>query len=224
MAQVLARELRPAYRVRLTERIPVRSEVEFVSCALAAGPETAALARGVDAIVHVAEPLPDEGDIQRIDYLTHRTYNLLMAASTEKVSRVVYLSTLELMTAYDPDFTVSERFRPMPGCDAFRLAKHLGEYVCREFARERKLNVTVLRLGKVVRAGEVSGMRPDPTWVEERDVAAAVAAALPATFTDTASSLGTWAVFHIASESPDARFSSAKAVRELHYNPRFRWS
>jgi hypothetical protein len=224
MAQVLARELKPYYRVRLTDRIPVRSELEFVRCDLTAGAETTALARGVDAIVHVAEPLPDDGDIQLIDYLTHRTYNLLMAASAETVSRVIYLSTLELMNAYDPDFTVSERFLPMPDCDGYRLAKHLGEYVCREFAREKKLNVTVLRLGKVVRADEVRGMRPDPTWVEERDAAAAVGAALPATFTDTASGVGSWAIFHIASESPGARFSSTKAVRELHYTPRFRWS
>src|SRR5690348_10401421 len=69
MAQGLAGELRPAYRIRVTERIPVRSEFEFVPCALTAGAETAALVRGVDAIVHVAEPLPDDGDLQRIDYL-----------------------------------------------------------------------------------------------------------------------------------------------------------
>jgi hypothetical protein len=29
------------------------------------------------------------------------------------------------------------------------LARHLGEFVCREFAREGKINITILRLGKV---------------------------------------------------------------------------
>jgi predicted phosphoribosyltransferase len=83
LAQTIADELRAAYQVRLTERIPVRTHLEFVLCALASDAETAALVRGVDAIVHVAESLPGEGDAQRIDYLTHRTYNLLMAASAE---------------------------------------------------------------------------------------------------------------------------------------------
>src|SRR4029453_11529809 len=60
------------------------------------------------------------------------------------------------------------------------LAKHLGEYVSRECAREGKTQIVVLRLGKVVRADEVKDQPPDPLWVDERDVVHAVSCALTA--------------------------------------------
>ena len=50
------------------------------------------------------------------------------------------------------DWTVAESWRPRPSVDSFVLSKHLGEFTCREFARERKLNVTCLRLGNLVTA------------------------------------------------------------------------
>ncbi len=108
--------------------------------------------RGMDAIVVVGEPLQDEPDVDYLDAMTRRLYNLLMAAYEEGTTRVVYLSTLELMDAYGPDYIVTERWRPRPTPEPYLMGKHLGEYVCREFAREHKLSVVVLRLGTVVSA------------------------------------------------------------------------
>jgi nucleoside-diphosphate-sugar epimerase len=160
----------------------------------------------------VAEPLPDDHELQQIDYLTRCTYNLCVAAVTEGVKRLIYLSSLDLMTQYDENFTVSERWRPRPATAAPVLAKHLGERVCREFAREHKLNVAVLRLGKVVRLEGVADTAFDPLWVEVRDVAQAVQRALA---TDT----GRWAIFHLQSGAPQARFSIATSRRVLGYAP-----
>jgi nucleoside-diphosphate-sugar epimerase len=143
-------------------------------------------------------------------------YNLLWAASEEGVTRVVQLSTLELMTGYDPAFAVTEWWRPKPNLEPGVLARHLGEYTSREFAREGKTNVVVLRLGKVVRAAEVQGRPPDPLWVEERDVVHAVERALTA-------KLARWQVFHIGADSPRARFSVRRAKTALGYQPRFQW-
>ena len=224
LARGLAGALNQKYRVRLTERTRMESNLEFVECALNRDDTTSSLVRGIDAIVHVAEPLPGEDDRQQIDALTRGTYNLLWAAAEQKVPRVVFLSTLELMTPYDPAFTVSEAWRPLPSLQAPVLSKHLGEFVCREFARERKIRVIVLRLGKVVRNEEVKGKPFDPLWVEERDVAQAILAALASPLKDAGAGVASWwSVLHVGADSPHARFSVASAKRQLGYRPQFGW-
>jgi uronate dehydrogenase len=216
LAQALAVGLKETWSIRLTERAPIRGEHEFVQCALGHDSATDEVVRGVEAIVHVAEPLPEETPEQQIDFLTRCTYNLLWAAAEAKVPRIVFLSTLELMTGYEPSYTVSENWLPLPSMTTIVMAKHLGEYVCREFAREGKTQIVVLRLGKVVRAGEVKDQPTDALWVEERDVAHAVSSSLTA-------KLNIWQVFHIQADSPGARFSVRRARAALGYRPQFRW-
>jgi nucleoside-diphosphate-sugar epimerase len=223
LAQSLASALQDKYQVRLTERVPVRTGFEFLPCALDRDPATNLLVRGTDGIVHVAEPLPDETEKQQLDYLACGTHNLLWAALEERVPRLVFLSTLELMTAYEPNFTVNESWAPRPTCDTPALSKHLGEFTCREVAREGKISIVVLRLGKVVRLQDVTGKPFDPLWVEERDVAQAVTAALTAKFPDTVSRLSGWSIFHIGADGPRARFSAGRAKSELAYRPQFNW-
>jgi NAD+ dependent glucose-6-phosphate dehydrogenase/L-arabinose 1-dehydrogenase [NAD(P)+] len=212
LAQALANALAGEHQIRLTERVFVESDHEFAQCALGHDAATNLLVRGMDAIVHVAEPLPRSNENEQIDYLTRCTYNLLWAASQEGAPRVVLLSTLDLMTQYDENFTVFERWKPVPTTDPRALSKHLGEFTCREFARERKISVVVLRLGKVVRADEVKDQPFDPMWVDERDVAHAVSCALTA-------DVRRWAIFHIQHDSPRARFSVANAKRGLGFSP-----
>ena len=216
LAQALASGLKEKYAIRLTERIPVRTEHEFFPCALDPDAATSAAVHGVEAIVHTAEPLPEETAQQQIDLLTRCTYNLLWAAAAEAVPRVILLSTLELMTGYPANFTVGETWRPRPSLQPPVLAKHLCEFTSREFAREGKISVVVLRLGKVVRAGEVSGQAVDPLWVEERDVVHAVACALTA-------KAGPWQVYHIQADSAGARFAVTRAKSALGYRPQFHW-
>jgi len=212
LTAALADTLRSEHSVRLTERTPLPNVAGFALSPLGPDLSTNLLVRDMDAIIHVAEPLPTDNEFQQIDYLTRCTYNLCMAAAAEGVKQLVYLSTLELMTAYDPNYLVTERWKPQPPTHAPTLAKHLGEYTCREFAREHKLNVVVLRLGKVVRAETVAGQPVDLLWVDERDVAQAVSLALTA-------ELPRWAIFHIGTDSPQARFSVAAAKRGLNYEP-----
>lgn len=210
LAQALTTSLQGEHTLRLTERVPIAGRTDFVLAALGPDLATNLLVRGMDAIVHVAEPLPADNELQQIDYLTRCTYNLCLAAAAEGVKRLIYLSTLDLMTAYDTKDWVNERWKPRPSPDAPVLAKHLGEFTCREFAREHQLGVVVLRLGKVVRAEAVVGQPVDPLWVDERDVAQAVNLALTA-------DLPRWAVFHIGADSPQARFSVGAAKRALQY-------
>jgi len=211
-AQSLAAALQDEHEIRLTERVNIPNLPKLAVSTLGHDLSTNLLVRGLDAIIHVAEPLPSDNEFQQIDYLTRCTYNLYLAAVAEGVKRVVFLSTLDLMTPYDANYTVGERWRPLPTTDAPILAKHLGESVSREFAREHKLDVVVLRLGQVVRSEEVASQPFDPLWVDERDVAQAVTRALT---TDT----GLWSIFHIQPDAPQARFSIATAQRVLGYAP-----
>ena len=212
LARRLAAGLSAQHAIRLTERKAVRVEHEFVECALGHDPATIDVVRGVEAIVHVAEPLPEDSAEQQIDLATRCTYNLLFAAAAEGVPLVVLLSTLDVMGGYDAGLTVSETWRPRPPAEPRVLAKHLGEFTSREFARDGKVSVVVLRLGKVVRSEEVRDRPFDPLWVDERDVVHAVSLAL-------ASRLGRFQVFHIQSDSPKARFAVTRARGALKYRP-----
>lgn len=154
LTQFLADALAAEHTIRLTERVHVDTEHEFVKSPLDHDGSTNLLVRGMDAIVHVGEPLPDEDAHSQIDHLTRCTYNLLMAAHEEGVPRAVYISTLDLLAGYDERYIVDERWRPLPTTEPGLLSKHLGEFTCREFARERKLNVVALRLAPVAYPNE----------------------------------------------------------------------
>lgn len=212
LARMLAAALKQEYQLRLTELAQVEVEGEFVCSPLEHDFSTNLLVRGMEAIIHVAEPLPGATEEQRLDTLTRRTYNLLWAAAAEGVRRVVYLSSLELMNRYDETFIVTERWRPRLTAEPGPLSKYLGEFVCREFAREHRLAVVALRLGQVVQAEAVTNEPFNPMWVDERDVVQAVTHALNA-------NVGQWSVFHIQADSPGARFPVASAKKMLGYNP-----
>lgn len=145
LSQSLAEVLAAGHTVRLTERAMTRSEHEFVLCDLGHDASTHLLARGMDAIVHVDAPLAGMDAGGQIDQSARCTYNLLLAAAAEGVKRVVYLSTLELMAAYD-GYLYEPHWRPRPTTAPPTLNKYLGESTCKEFARDGKVGVTVLRL------------------------------------------------------------------------------
>ena len=144
----LADHLAQSHEIRLTERAPVETTHEFVQCGLGHDGSTNLLARGMDAIIHAVEALPGEDASAQLDAATRCTYNLLMAAAEEGVPQVVLLSTLELMADYPDGYRVNERWRPLPRTQPPTLSKHLAEQVSREFAREGKVAVTILRLGE----------------------------------------------------------------------------
>ena len=186
----------------------MRTQFDFAQGALGYDLSTDLSVRDCTAIVQVAEPLPDLSESEIIDHITRSTYNLLRAALKEGVSRFIFLSTLELMAAYDENFGVNERWRPRPNTDPLILAKHLGEYICREFAREGEIEVVILRLGKPE--------RHHPMWVDPRDAAQAVSRAVSAP-------LGVWSIFHIISGAPSARFETHSARHALGHEPRLNW-
>ncbi len=221
LARVIAAELKDDYQVRLTAPVHVETPGEFVESALDHDERTGLAVQGVDAIVHVAEPPPNTAQLDRIDYRTRCTYNLLQAAVKAGVQAVVYLSSLRVVSGHDERFQVDEDWRPLPAPASGGLSDHLGEYTCREFAREGKLGVIVLRLGKVAPAGAPGEEAPDSARVDPRDVAQAVSRALTRLLAERAASGAYWSIFHVLSQSASSRFPIRKAERILGYRPSF---
>lgn len=223
LARVLARELGSRYRLRLTGETGLRGDFQWMRTDLADDAAADALVRGMDAIVHLAQPPADAAAANRMDHRTRLTYNLLNAASRQHVRLLIYLSSLTVFAGCPKGFIIDGQWRPSPTSDAEPLSFHLGEFICREFAREASLRVIVLRLGTVIRAEEVQGRPHDPLWVDERDVCQAVSRSVDLGLDYESTGFGAWNVFHILSGSPPASFSAAKARDTLGYQPRFKW-
>ena len=200
LAQELAMSLGRSHRVRLSDRTDVSSDMEVVSSDLGHEAPTDELVRGMDAIIHPGEVDPKATVSDQLDFQMRCTYNLLWAAAKEGVSRFVYLSSLRVMDGYDEGLAVTERWRPLPGVDVPVLCYHMGEYVCREFARERKIDVVCLRLGDVTRETS-SAASPSTLYVD--DAVQAVERAL--TYEATG-----WDIFHIQSAVPNPRYLSGQ--------------
>jgi nucleoside-diphosphate-sugar epimerase len=208
----VAAELGERHHLRLTDRKAAAISGEYAVSPQEHDASTNLLVQGMDAIVVVGEALADESTPEYLDAMTRKLYNLLMAAYQEGVTRVVYLSTLEIMAAYGEEYIVTERWRPRPTPEAGLMGKHLGEYVCREFAREHKLTVVVLRLGTVVSMTDVAGESVDPMWLDQQDLGHAIEGALTATLTP-------WTVLHVQGKQAGARFPIGDAERLIGFSP-----
>ena len=220
LTRAIADALAAAYDVQLTAPSEVATRHPFTRNDLDEK-TTNTLVRGMDAIVHVAQPPAQSSQTDHIDYRTRGTYNLLRSAADEGVRHALYLSSLRMLTGYEKDFAVTEDWRPLPSEDADVLSHYLGEFTCREFAREGRLGVVVLRLGKVVQGDDVAGKLFDPSWIDQRDVVQAVSKALAARLAGKGPLAHNWSVFHIESGSPQARFTSERAKHAFGYAPQF---
>ena len=220
LAQGLAAALSGEHRIRLTDRVGVETKFEFVRSDLGHDAGTNLLVRGMDAIIHPAQLPPallaesTQPENLELDFQTRCTYNLLKAASDEKVPHAIYASTLHLFDTCGEDWTVTESWRPRPTTDVFILSRHLGEFTCREFAREGRINLTCLRLGTLVAAADAANQPFDATWLEMNDAIRAFECSLEAVPAG-------WAIYHIQSEFPNSRFSIHKAKGALKFNPQY---
>ena len=219
LTQKLADATAESHNIRLTELEPVDTNYEFVQSALGHDESTNELVKGIDTVVHIAEAPPElkgqaeEPENYEIDFQTRCTYNLLMAASAKNVNHFIYASTLRLFEQHGKDWTVKENWRPRPSIEGYVLAKHLGEFTCREFARERKIDVTCLRLGDIITVEEAADTEFNAMWLEINDAVAAFQGAIDAP--------SRWGIFHVQSEFPSSRFDVGKAKGHLKFNPQF---
>ena len=173
--QTLAADLADTHQLRLTDCEAITTEREFVQSALGHDETTDALVADIDIIIHQAyAPRPADGETTWLDHNSRRTYNLLLAASEAAVKHVILVSSIDLFAPYDDNLTVGEHWKPLPSCEPAILGAHLAEFTTREFAHSHALKVTIVRLGHLVRAEEVSSQSYDPMWLDESDAVQAV--------------------------------------------------
>ena len=219
LSEALAASLAASHEVLQTDRTPLSGTGRtFVQSGLGHDPSTNDLVRGVDAIVHSGEADSTASVSDQLDFAMRCTYNLLWAAAEERVPRFVFLSSLRLMAQYDDELAVTERWRTVPSTEAIDLCHHLGEYTCREFAREGKTDVVCLRLGQLAFDSDAPPASADELRIEDavQAVGRAVTADLPP---DSTSSRQRWTVLHIQSAVPGARYLTTTAERAIGYSP-----
>ena len=203
LAQALAAALAGEHQVTLTDVVDVETEHAFEKNELSHEGKTEDMVEGMDAIVHLAE-LPDSerSDERELDFQTRCTYNIMHAAKDKKVPHVIYISSLSLFEACDPNWNVTEVWAPRPSTESGPMSRYLGEFTCREFAREHSVRVTVLRFGDLGGDGD-SALSMD-------DAVTAIGKTL-----ETKGPM--WQVLHVQSEVENARFpiDQAKSVLAL---------
>jgi nucleoside-diphosphate-sugar epimerase len=165
LSQQLSTDLSADHQIRLTDLVDFETDFDFVQSDLGHESETDELVKNIDTIIHLATlPLallenPDDLENLEIDFLTRCTYNLLYAAVAQNISNFVFASTLQLFAKLDQNLTIGPNWRPRPTTDLFPLSRHLGEFVCREFAREGQINVSIIRLGDTIDEDTIGAFR-----------------------------------------------------------------
>ena len=201
IAGLLADALGDSHSVTISDQVPSSDGDNFVLCDLDHDAGTNDLVRGMDVVIH-----PGQVDVglpvsEQMDGGMRCVYNLARAAAEEGVPRLILLSSLSVMGRYDEEYAVTERWLPAPTTEADVLCYHLGEFICREFAREHKIEVVCLRLGDLVGEDEPPA---SSSALYTSDAVQAVEKALTADISEGyADSRSYWAVFHIQSDVPD---------------------
>ena len=214
LAAALASRLSTSHTVRLTDVDGSAGDAAIAQCDLGHDSATDDLVRDIDAIIHIGYNAVDSGDpSELIDYHTRRTYNLLTAASEAGVARCIYLSTLRLLEDYEENLTVTEKWRSLPPSeDPLLLACHLGEIVCKEFARDSLIDVVTLRLGFPLVCGDRQAAvdSGESAAISIDDVFTAVERSLTA-------DIARWQDIHVQSPVPRQRFLMHAACELLQY-------
>ncbi len=204
-AQLIAGELDGKHTLRLTD-LPANAGGDIVANELGHGSETDDLVAGIDAIVNVGYQGQSGSPAHLMDYNTRRMYNLLQAASDTGVRRYINISTLRLYEDHEENLVVTEKWRTDPSAeDVDLLNAHMAEYVCKEFARDRLIQVANLRLGWPFNSSD-----PDDTaTVSTSLIGTAIEAAL------VSEELIQWQDIHIQSPVEHQRFITNTAARLL---------
>ena len=191
--------------------------------------------RGIDAVIHTGVPLNPaatgsgaEAERAALEEATQGMHVLLEALTQANIRRFIYCSTLELFENMPDDRYICEQWRPDPGTDMRTLSRHLAEQVAREFARDRALSVTILRLGRLTREEDViPGQEPDLMWLDPRDAVRAIASAVEVDRSQQLNWQSRWAVFHICARPPHPKFlldGSRSLAFEPEHNFASAWS
>ena len=184
------------------------------------GVDTEALVSGVEAVIHSLSGDYSLGESECLDQAMRGTYNLISASVTQGVSKFIFIGSLDTMKQYGRDYIVTEKWRPVPNTEIATLCVHLAEFVCKEFAREKLIDVSCLRLGDIFWQGTINSSAA----LSGSDALQSIEKALnvdtgTSMWSSESSVANKWNVFHIQSNVTNSRFPTDKAESILGYCP-----
>ncbi len=218
IAPDLAAALQDRYTVRLSDRVPVETDHEFVQADLT---DAAALARacdGVDAVVHLGAVTWDYAvhDVMIPANITG-TWNILDAARHAGAGRFVFASTHHTVGFHHADGTLNLTEVAEPRPDTFyAVTKLYGEALARYFAERHCMRAYCLRIGYYMSEGRVAeglGRYKEALVLSKRDFAQMVELCL-------AADEPRFGVYNCISAARRPWLSIEKAREELGYSPR----
>jgi nucleoside-diphosphate-sugar epimerase len=116
---------------------------------------------GVDAIVHLAGVLEDRGEVETFETNIRGTYNVLDAARSARIRRVVVTSSIAvtgcLVPAWTPQYLPIDEAHPCSPLTPYALSKQLTESLCRYYAARHGMVLAILR---------VAGVHTPESWVQ----------------------------------------------------------
>jgi len=108
--------------------------------------------QGCDAVVHSAAllGLPDQNDSEIMAANLQGTWNVLSAAQEARISRVVFLSSVDALGVFKgerlPDYLPLDDAHPCYPATPYAISKYLAEVMCRLFSASTDVSIVCLRL------------------------------------------------------------------------------
>ena len=176
------------------------------------------LMKNSDLVIHSLSNDMEIGEKIKLEESIEQTYKLLSLCIEMGIKKFLFLGTLDVLKAYDPDYIIDEMWKPKPTTEIKLLTNHMAEFVCKEFGREHNVDVRVLRLGEI--CWENKSNSDSPLFIIDalQAIQRTVEADLPSP-SYIPNVPNTWNVFHIQSLVPNMRFKIVKAIDELGYDP-----
>lgn len=208
------------YHLKLFGKTPGPGEHESILGDIKDSGAVLRAAQGVDAILHLAAVTTDKIGARDADYFetnTVGTFNVLEAARQNNVKKIVYGSSVCAAGFRATPKLIMETDRCEPTDGMYGYSKYLSERLCECYAAKHGMNIICLRTAMVVPQHELTvPLIPSPHWlgaVHIDDVIEAFRLALD-------NEDVCFDVFHIAADSPYAKFDISKARAILGYRPR----
>ena len=141
--------------------------------------------QGCDAIIHAVAFHATSADARNVDdYYSVNvtgTHNILRAMLLHKIPYLVYSSTDQVYGEGMRGQRVMDENAPCVPTQIYPLTKHLGEEMCRYYARAHGFRIAILRYGMFMPSDwKASGMGRLENWLDREDVAQANELALGA--------------------------------------------
>lgn len=209
------------YNFRVFGRTPVEGSFEFVQGDIRNVKDVLKVTQDVEIIIHLAAITTDSKNVKDIDFFEINvlgTFNVLEAAVKNKVSNVVYSSSVCAVGFRSTPKLIMETDRCIPSDGMYGYSKYLSERLCEYYAEKHGINVICLRTAMVVPQHKlVIPSNPFASrWLGAVHIEDVVEAFRLAIENENVC----FDIFHIAADSPYSKFDITKAKNILGYKPK----